>query len=221
MIAALLSCFVSIAAYDGGGSVSIADAQSTQPTANITTGQYESSRWKVGWIGRHQMVSVDSYTYLGLLNVKTLSVSYNANALTNFSFSETITTVEENTVSTSVKMSSAITSSLAAKFGIDGIGISDGYTINQAYTIQQTATYSYSVATNSTISYDVRESVVVGRRFALCEAAYVYKATCQKWQYDDYWWGHIEVSDTRSTFYSYLTLQPFITIGFSDGSIVE
>jgi hypothetical protein len=223
MIAVLLSCFVSIAAYSGGSSISILQASggSTQPAASITLGQYETSWWYVGWIGRHQMVSVDSSTYLGLLNVKTLSAYYNANALTNFSFSQTVTVVQETTVSTSVEETSSITSSLAAKFGIDGIGISDGYTISQSYTIQQTTTYSYSEATSSSINYDVRESVVAGKRFALCEAAYVYKATCQKWQYDDYWWGHTEVSGSRSTFYTYLTLQPFITIGFSDGSIVE
>jgi ACT domain-containing protein len=226
MIAALLMCFVSIAAYSGGSSIQISQANtgSTQPTANITTGQYESNWWFPSFsvIGRHQMVSVDSYSYLGLLNIKTLSAYYNANALTNFSFSETISTIEETTVSTSVQTTSTITSSLAAKMGIDGVSVSDGYTVSQAYTIQQTTTYSYSVATSSTINYDVRESVVAGKRFALCEAAYVYRATCQKWQYDNYWFNNnVEVSNSRSTFYTYRTIEPFITLVFSDGSIVE
>ena len=41
-----------------------------------------------------------------------------------------------------------------------------------------------------------------------------------KSQYDKYRWGNYEVDGSRSAYYTYITLKPFITVGFEDGSFV-
>lgn len=56
--------------------------------------------------------------------------------------------------------------------------------------------------------------------FALCEASYTYKLYCQTWMWDDYWWGDYEVSGSRESFVVYLTINPFVTICYSDGSVL-
>ena len=52
-------------------------------------------------------------------------------------------------------------------------------------------------------------------------AAYTYKISCEHWQLDDWWWGSYEVDGSRSSFTTYYTVDPFITIGFEDGSIIK
>lgn len=42
-----------------------------------------------------------------------------------------------------------------------------------------------------------------------------------KSQYDNYWWGNYEVDGSHSAHYTYITLKPFIIVGFEDGSFAE
>lgn len=47
------------------------------------------------------------------------------------------------------------------------------------------------------------------------------KTAFLKWQYDNSWWGNYEVDGSRSAYYTHITLKPFITLGFEDGSFAE
>lgn len=40
-------------------------------------------------------------------------------------------------------------------------------------------------------------------------------------QYDNYWCGNTEVKNSRVNFSSYITLDPTITIAFTDGSFIQ
>ena len=71
------------------------------------------------------------------------------------------------------------------------------------------------------VEYDVIPELVKGKKFFLCMAAYTYKISCEQWQIDDWWWGNYEVDGSRSSFTTYYTVDPFITIGFEDGSIIK
>lgn len=191
------------------------------PQANISYGEYETNWWREGVIGRHQMISIDSSEYIGRQIISKLTDTYSSKALINFKFTESISTIITDTISTSEKLTSQITSTIGVKASLPYVEVSDKYTISNSYVIENTATYSYSKKVEYSISYEVNQSLINGRDFYLANSAYIYKIKCQKWQYDNYWWGNYEVKGSRSTFYSYLTLSPVITVGFIDGTFIE
>lgn len=191
------------------------------PKPTISFGEYDTGWWRAGLIGRHQMISIDSSDYIGELVLQHLTNTYNANALENFHFDECIETIETSTISTSIELSSSITTTLGVKMGMDDVEICTDAKIYKSYKIQNTQTYSYSQKKTSKISFDVKPDVIKGKRFYLAMVAYVYKVTCQKWQYDNYWWGNYEVEGSRSSYFTYITLKPFVTVGFEDDTFVE
>lgn len=203
------------------GGISLTQQTSYQPNVNIQYGTYDVGWWYEGFVGRHQMVSIDSSEYLGVVQIKKLSKTYNPSILTNFTFEDTVSTVTETTISTTISTSSTITSTLGVKMGMSGVSVSNEYTISQTYMIEDTYTYSYSAAESLTVKYEVDKNKIGSNHFYLAYAAYVYKVKCQKWQYDNWWWGDCEVSDSRSTFYTYITIEPFVTIALTNGTIFE
>ena len=187
---------------------------------SIEYGEYEVE-WYYNWfVGRHVMASIDSAEDLGYMCIDVLSQTYNGYVLENFEFTDTVTTVLTTTVSTTVSLSSSITTSLAGKVGINGISVSNNMQIGIAYNIQSTITYSYSLSTTLQIFYTPAEEYVRNKHFFLCTGARVYKIYCQTWMYDNYWWGDYEVSGSRESFVTYLTVDPLITIGYTDGTII-
>ena len=167
------------------------------------------------------MGSIDNVYYMGRMSVATLSYWYDGNAFEDFTFSNTIQTVMQDTLSLTLKESSTFTSTFGVKAGVPGIEASSSYSISNAYVIEGALTYTFSEISSRTVSYHLKQEVIEGKLFSLCVAAYVYRITCTKWQYDDFWWGHVEVQGSRSTFYSYLTLIPTITIQYLDGSLLS
>lgn len=205
----------------GNNGVSLAQETSYQPNANIQYGTYDVGWWYDGVVGRHQMVSIDSSEYLGVVQIQKLSKTYNPTILKNFSFEDTVSTVTETTISTTISTSSTITSTLGVKMGMSGVAVSGEYAISQTYEIENTYTYSYSTAESLTVKYEVDKDKVGANHFYLAYAAYVYKVKCQQWQYDNWWWGNYEVDNSRSTFYTYITFEPFVTIALTNGTIFE
>lgn len=167
------------------------------------------------------MVSIDSSEYLGLLEIQKLSRTYSPTGAEKLKFTETITTVAGTTISTTISETSEFTTTLGVKMGMSDISISSDYTITKSYEIQNTITYSYSTATSLSVEFEVDKNAVGDNHFYLAYAAYVYKVKCQKWQYDNWWWGDYEVSGSRSTFYTYITYDPFVTIALANGTILE
>lgn len=191
-----------------------------QPELNVSIGSFEVEWWREGFIGRHQMASYTSVEYLGPIEVKKLSKTYNAAVLGNFHFTESVKTVEESTVSLTISATSKFVSTLGVKAGLDNIEISSNYSLEQIYSIEGTRTYTIANELVYTVEYDVNPEAVSGRKFYLAEAAYVYKIESEKWQYDDYWWGNYEVDGSRSSFVTYVTLDPYVTIAFEDGTLL-
>lgn len=208
-----------------GSNVEIVDATKSirseyKPELNVKLTEFETSKWNNGVIGRHQMVSFDGVEYLGPMSIKKLSNSYNGAVLQNFHFEEKVKTVLENSVSLSIEESSKFTSTLGVKAGLDNIEVNDSYTIEQYFKINNTVTYTVSKEIEYSISYDVIPEMVCNKKFYLAQAAYVYKIECQKWQYDNYWWGNYEVSNSRVKFDTYIALEPYITVCLEDGTLL-
>ncbi len=189
----------------------------TVPNPEITLGEFETGSWKNGWIGRHEMLSIKTYSYLGFLNTKTLSPFFNTTVFNKHTFTWKINTLVTNAVSTTIKESASYTSKIIDKIAVDQIGIDTESSVTYQLSIENTYAYTYSVETEFEVSFQAIEEVVNGRSFALCLANHVFKIECEKWQYDDYWWGNTEVSGSRTKFTTYLTMIPTVTALFEDG----
>lgn len=185
------------------------------PTGSFWVSWYRRSTG----IGRHRMMSIDSYEYVGAKEVDRLSPVYDGDSFTNFHIVQSFSTINESTVSTTVKFSSKETTTLASKIGLDNVTVSNKYTISSQYEIENTATYTYSEQSSLTIECDIKPEIISGRLFAISAAAFTYRLHCQTWQYDDLWTGHKEVSGSRKLFTTYLTLDPFITVAYLDGTV--
>jgi hypothetical protein len=186
----------------------------------IQTGSFWVSMYKNYGVGRHRMVSIDSYEYIGPQRLELLTNYYNASALTNFKFQETFQAIEESTVSSTIKNSVKTMTKIAEKANLGSIEFGADAKVSSEYVIEETQTYTYSESTTFSISYEVQQDVVKGKHFALAMAGYTYRMHCQTWEYDDLWWGKKEVKGSRKSFLSYLTLNPFLTVSFDDGTIV-
>ena len=190
------------------------------PEINVETGTFEVDWWREGVIGRHQMVSFDSIDYLGAIEVKKLSRTYDSSVLDNFHFTESVEILEEDTISLTISETSKFISTLGVKAGLNNIEISDKYTLEQMFKIEGSNTYTISNKLSYKVEYDVKSDVINGQKFYLAEAAYVYKINCQKWQYDNYWWNNYEVSGSRKSFTSYLSLDAYVTVALEDGTLL-
>ena len=218
MVSVILTAFLSFNLINS--TVNEVTSTNYKPEINVQLGSFEVNWWCEGIIGRHQMVSYDSVDYLGPISIKKLSNTYSTSALKNFHFEETIQTTNENSISLTISESSKFTSTLGVKAGLNDIQISDDYSINKYFYIEGVSTYTITNEIAYEVEYDVDQKLVLGKKFYLAEAAYVYKINCQKWQYDNYWWGNYEVDNSRSSFVSYVSLSPFITIALEDGTLL-
>ena len=218
MVSVVLTAFLSFNLINS--TINEVTSTNYKPEINVQLGSFEVNWWREGFIGRHQMVSYDSVDYLGPISVKKLSNTYSTSALNNFHFEETIQTINENSISLTISESSKFTSTLGVKAGLNGLQISDDYSIEKYFSIEGVSTYTITNEISYKVEYDVNQELVSGKKFYLAEAAYVYKINCQKWQYDNYWWGNYEVNNSRSSFVSYVSLNPFITIALEDGTLL-
>ena len=218
MVSVVLTAFLSFNLINS--TINEVTSTNYKPEINVQLGSFEVNWWREGFIGRHQMVSYDSVDYLGPISVKKLSNTYSTSALNNFHFEETIQTINENSISLTISESSKFTSTLGVKAGLNGLQISDDYSIEKYFSIERVSTYTITNEISYKVEYDVNQELVSGKKFYLAEAAYVYKINCQKWQYDNYWWGNYEVNNSRSSFVSYVSLNPFITIALEDGTLL-
>ncbi len=194
----------------------------TTTSVNIPTGDFEINWWYEGLVGRHQMSTINSNKHLGIVCIKELTSYYSGNVAEDFTYSESITTVETNSISTSVKFGFEWAKAISTKINIAGVEAGEESGPTFEFDIENTTTYTYSKSTTQTVSFKVKQSLIEGKKFAVCVAADVYQIECSKWQYDNYWWGNYEVSGSRSTYYTYLALNPFVTIAYQDsGEVVK
>lgn len=212
--------FVNSLSSSNDGDISFATSY-YQPSINIQYGSYDVDWWYEGFVGRHQMISLESSEYLGMLTLKQLTEFFNPNMFSTLTFTRTIKTISTSTVSTTESFSSKTTSSIGVKVGLDNVSASSEYKITQSYTIENTVTYSYSQEEELSVSFNVDKEAVGNRNFCLGSVGYVYKVKCQAWQYDNWWWGDYEVDGSRFTFYSYVTLNPTLTLCFEDGTFLN
>lgn len=221
MVSILSNLFLTFSCLLSGASSPVAQIEAYNPSVNIQIGTFEVEWWREGLIGRHQMLNIKSYEYLDSICIKKLTETYNGNALNNFHFKSTFSCMSETTISTTIKVTKSIAKSIGAKVGIDNLEISADATMKKSYSIENTISYSYAEEKSFEVEYDVIPELVKGKKFFLCMAAYTYKISCEQWQIDDWWWGSYEVDGSRSSFTTYYTVDPFITIGFEDGSIIK
>lgn len=191
------------------------------PETNISFEEFEITSWREFLIGRHQMGKINLSTYMGFLPIDQLSDWYDSNALTDFTFTDSFTTITEETLSLTIKESSTFSSTFGIKAGLKGFEASSQFNVTNSYTLEGTVTYSFATHVTRTVQYSVQEDKLEGKTFSLCLAAHVFKLECETWQFDDYWWGDVEVDGSRKTFVSYLTLIPTITIMFADGGLLK
>lgn len=211
------SDFHDMSIYGPNGGTSSSDI----PQPNIELGKFEVSWWRNGFIGRHQMVSLNSYTYVDYLPVKVLTDFYEGSILEDYEFEDSVRSVTTSTISTSIQLSSSFTEKIGAKISYDSFVIEASGSHTTEFTFNQTKTYSHSEEKSYTIKTKISKDVVGGRKFAMCLCYYVYKISCTQWQYDNYAWGNYEVSGSRFDFDTYLLLIPTVTVIFSNGEYVK
>lgn len=224
MVQALLSCFLSLVI---GGvpcekQIISRSFPSKDYAMNISTEEKEVGMTKVnGIIGRHEMVRINHYEYIGLQKIKDLSQMYNPNVFTGFKFNQTVTTITSNTVSTVEKQSISVTAGLRATVGMNGADVTADSSLNYVYDIEHSQTYTTSKSESISVEFQIREEILTDKKFCVCQAAYTFKLTCETWKWDDYWWGKQIVSGSRKFFTAYYTVEPFITIYLEDGTIYD
>lgn len=223
MLQVLMACFLSftiavapcteqVAAYAVNDRASTMSENSTYSIEDISYDAYEVE-WYWNWlVGRHSMIQITGVENLGVEMIDTITSYYDASVLTDFTFTETITTVTTTTLSTTESVSSKVGTSLKVVAGIPGATVSDSVSVEQVYTIQNTATYTATVSRTMQVTYSLREEVVEGKVFALCMAANTYKVTWKSWLWDDYWYGAVIVDGTTKTHTAYITVDPYVTI---------
>lgn len=222
MLQVLMACFLSFSVI-GGQCADFAIATRAADDYNISYINYdpiEVEKTTVNLVvGRHRMVQIKSVADRGDQCVDVLTQYYDAGVLEDFHFSEKITTIVTTTVSTTTQLSAKLSTGLQVAAGIPGAKISGNVNVEIGYTITNTVTYSATEQIELQLEYTVKQEVVEDKVFALCMAAHVYEITYETWQWDDYWWGDYVVSGSRKTGTGYITVQPYVTIVFRDGTL--
>ncbi len=185
----------------------------------IPTGQFEVSSWREGLIGRHQMSSIDSYEYVGLTPIRIFTNWYDGDLIEEFSYSREVETITSNSVSTSISLGFEWSRAISGKANIAGLEVGEETGPTVILTIGKTTTYTYTQSEKITVNVKIKHEYTEGRLFAVCSAAHVYKLKCQKWQYDNYWWGDYEVSNSRSAYETYIAMEPRTTIVYKTGEV--
>lgn len=182
----------------------------------ISYDETEISWWFEGIIGVHQMIQIKSYEDLGKLNVDRFTSWYDGAKLTNFNFTETVTTCEDTSISLTTSYSLTIAQSLGAKANIDNVSISTKDEENQKFSISGTLTYAYSKTTTTSVNFSVYEDAIKDKNFALGVVANVYKLKYEVWNYRNYWWGNKVDENSRKSDYAYIVADPVVTIIYQD-----
>jgi hypothetical protein len=214
MVHAILSAFLAaLIAGSAGLEPNLVDADDEwveYPYKIDYSAQQVGSRRDV--ITIYEYVEVQSYDYIGTEIIQTLSPTYSPKALNNFHFSQTFTTVITTSLSTAVKYGANVTTGLSVKAGVPGAEFSEDKSVTALYTIENTKTYTASDTTTLTVDFDLDEDKVGDNNFALCVVADVFRFACKRYEMDHYWWGDYVRSGTEEYFYSYVTVDPYITI---------
>lgn len=106
-----------------------------KPSLNVQYGTYDIDWWYEGFVGRHQMLSIDSSEYLGVLLLKNVTEYFNPNMFSTLTFTKTVKAITTSTASTTISLTSKMTSSIGVKVGLENVSISKDYKISQSYTI--------------------------------------------------------------------------------------
>jgi len=189
--------------------------------SSLNTEELDVGYSYVGFHGRHSMIKIDGYEDRGVQCVELLSKEYNGKALTNFEFTESITSIDSSTVSTKEIYSSEISTGLQVKAGIPGATVTSGLTSKEGYTIENTVTYTTTNSSTFTVKFEFNKELLKDKIFALCTAANVYKITWQTWEYDNYWWGNYEVSGSRATHEAYITANPYTSVYVKGEGVIK
>lgn len=184
--------------------------------STISYDETEITWWFEGVIGVHQMIQIKSYEDLGKLNVDRFTSWYDGSKLTNFNFTETVTTCEDTSISLTTSYSLTIAQSLGAKTNINNVSISTEEKENQKFSISGTLTYAYSKTTTTSVNFSVYEDAIKDKNFALGVVANVYKLKYEVWNYKNYWWGNKVDENSRISDYAYIVADPVITIIYQD-----
>lgn len=221
MLQALMTAFLSFAVIASPyGAVMPMQANSSYNIENVSYEEVEVDMYWRWFIGTHVMVQIEKVEPMGYQCIDKLSRNYSGSGLENFTFREKFTTVTSTTISTTKSFSSKISTGLQVAAKIPNAQITGDAKIEQVYTISNTSTYTATESTEFEVEFSVKQEVVNGKIFALCMAADVYKVTWDTWEWEDTWWGDYELEGTRQTNIAYITVDPFVTIVFSDGSVV-
>lgn len=228
MLNVLATCFLSFAVTASSYTTTIEPHSLTSgysdntyvPEVSINTEAKEVASWRAPIIGRHEFVQITDYEYSGIQNIQKIGNMHNGNVFEDFEYEETVISVNSETVSTTVRFSSEISTGLQVQAGIEGASISSNNSVTNVYTIEKQVTYTASKTESYSVKYKAKPELINGKRFGLCMAAHVYKLTWQTWQVDDYWWGDYEVDGSRKIYTAYLTINPTVTIYYEDGTVL-
>lgn len=190
------------------------------PLTSISYNAREVEWYKVNLIGRHVFVKIDKCESLGAQPVELLTDMRNGKIMENVKIKEEVEAIQTTSLSTEIKCSSKMMTTLEVQAGIPGASVSAGKSVEAGYSFSKTTTYTTTIRKATTIEYEIKQEYIDDRRFCLGMVADVYKITWQTWQVDDYWWGDYEVSGSRKTYEGYITVRPYLTIVYDDGSFV-
>lgn len=190
------------------------------PLTSISYDAREAEMYKVNLIGRHVFVKIDKCESLGEQPVELLTKEQNGKIIKEYVYEETIESINETSLSTTIKCSSSMHTTLELQAKIPGAEFSANKSISKGYEIGQTVTYTTAQRESVKVKFEVKQEFIEGRHFYIGMVGKVYKITWQTWQVDDYWWGDYEVSGSRKTYEGYIVIRPYLTIVYDDGSFV-
>ena len=188
--------------------------------SNVSYQEKEVEWHREGLIGRHRLVKIDSLSNKGVKPIQRLTEFLDGGALTDFSFTRSVTMVKTASVSTETSFSSEIMTGLEVVAGIPNAEISKNKSSTLAFKIDTISTYTVSEEETFTVKFSVDENKVKDKIFALCSAANVYEVSWETWQYDDYWWGDYEVSGSRKSYTAYINYTPYVTVEDYNGNLL-
>lgn len=225
MIKVVLSCFLSFSIPG----VTVLDASimslaydNYDPINNISFEAKDAGYEQVGFIGQHTMVQVKDIEALGYEVVDILSMPVITTGVTNFHYSYSTKLITTNTVSLTSTVSELVETGLNSILSGCGVSISVGSSVKQSYIIEETETYTTSTEREVLVKFDVREEFQTpGHSLGLCVVADVFKVTYETWKYDDWWWGDLEVDNSRKKQTAYLTYAPMITILYDEKPVLK
>lgn len=171
-------------------------------------------------IGRHTMVQILDYEFLGEDSVEALTEFHNGSVTENVHFEETVETYNSAVFSTTEEFSFDVTLSLSMQLGV-GVSAEVGTSVTAGYVINSTSTYTVAERVSYTLEYDIPAEYIDNKEYAIGIVGDIYKIEWQTWQWDDWWWGDFEVEGSRKKCIGYLVANQYVTVVYRDGSYVS